>query len=1454
MKKLWYSFLIFSFVLVPAAQAAPTSPSAGMDLEALITAALPPDYRLISATWLNGQALVCLHLDDPGRLAVSNGLELELLLDQVRTALTPLAWQSLSVRVADAQGVCRPVSDIVPGSVNTPLTVTDVISPQQATPTQSLQGKTIYLSAGHGWQWGTDYSSSYPQKWRTQRPAYQDFIEDHNNAEAVTQYLIRYLEQAGATVIPVRERDWSPWSASADNDQGAPVYSESGAWYAGTRAGYRDGTYRFATTITVTATASATWQLEVPTTGVYALYAWVYPGANRAADALYTIASAAGPVTVTLDQRLRQPTWRYLGSFPFYAGPVTVTLSNLSATPGKAVIADALRLGGGTFASLEGIQTRATYAPAKPWWEVATFYYAQAMGMAPDAWTYYNDVVSRPYFARWNHAGSGEDALYISWHTNGYNGTARGTESYVHNGETYPRTPGSLELQQAIHSELIRDIRAGWDASWTDRGRKQANLGELRMLWDADPANRMPGVLLELAFHDNPDDAMALKDPRFNQLAARAIYQGIVHYFENRDGIDLMELPEPPTHLQVRNVGDGALQISWRPSPTDTLGLRGDAASAYHLYVSEDGLAWSTPRLVTSTTALLTDLLPGEVRFVRVTAVNAGGESFPSEVLGARVGNVPPLLIVNAYDKLNAYALVPENDPVEGYNLRMDLARMNRRDYVITHGLATPLAYAWDSASNEAVRDGDLSLGSYAIVDWLLGRESLDENGTLDATERALLRTYLDNGGALLISGSEIAWDLAAYGRDPAFLNQSLRTAYVADDAGTRLSLAPDTGPFQGLGELPFDAPDAYLVESPDVLSPRNGAQAALLYSGRNDGAAAIAYADGCTGLIVMGFPFEALQADLRPAVMARALDFLDTCAPAPLPPTQGFISPQPEGIYNAPPPVQGWSAGEVSKVEVQLCREGGACWDGQDWIFGEKWVRASGRLIWTYAPPPLADGRYAMRARASGLVPALSDAEVSFTLDSTPPLTPQLAAPAAGAWLTVTGVSLSWLAPADSGSPLHYTIELNGETHLYTPTSTVPDGTPLSVLFTVEPGWHTWRVRAEDAAGNIGPWSELRSFRVAPPPETGISAPTPGIYSTTLALQGTASGAYIERVEIQLQRHDGAYWAGSDWTPHSTWISATLDLDQALRAPLALWRWTCPIPALPDGSYTLRARAWNGTYDPDPDLVNFTLDTTPPAAPQLLAPDPGAFLLDGPVYFRWQAPEDSGTALSYELELAGTREVVLDTAASADLPAGSYIWRVRARDAAGNLGEWSAPSSFTLASRRVYLPLTLYRFGEAPPPPPPPDPWQTLLADSFETLPSAWSFNRWATRVNVPVRTGQWAVQLGPGEPGEAGYASISLGVTLPAGGSAIRLSYERLVAGAGDAGDWHYVSVRAGNVTHTLLLLPGDTTDTWTHTELDLSAYRGQTITLYLGVYNDGDGALTRVGLDDVTIAARP
>ena len=1002
----------------------------------------------------------------------------EIIIEQIGWTLEPLGWRNLRVQTWDpSSDKFVPLSAFLP-DIPAPRKETALVeqepllshtsqppAPGQGQPQGALSGKTVYVSAGHGWEWNGS-------AWRTQRPPYQDIIEDHNNAEAVNQYLLQYLWNAGAMIWPVRERDMNAAEMIIDND--GPLtdtgYFETGVWTttASAGTGYSGSDYRWTETVTGTPTAAAVWTATLPADGEYAVYVWYRPATvDRPADAHYTVHHAGGDTTVTVDQQHHGITWHYIGSYGFQGGKVaTVTLSNLSASAGKHVIADAVRFGGGFFDDLTGIGTTAPAAPDKPWWEVASFYYVQKMGMDKPP---YGDVTARPIYARWEHAGTGDDAVYVSWHTNGYNGSARGTETYAHSGETLTRTQGSLTLCHTIHTEVVRDIRAGWDSLWTDRGEKTRNLGELRGLWDDDPATRMPGALIEIAFHDNPDDAAALKEPAFQLLAARAVYQGILHYFDP-DGV---ELPEPPTHLAVQNTGGGQVRVSWQPSPTDTVGLVGDAATGYRVYTSTSGLGWSDGVSATGATVYtITGLADDQLLFVRVTAVNAGGESFPTEVLAARVGDTAGVLMVNGFDRLNSTMLISEDDPVEGSNLRMFLNRMNRYDYAIQHGEA--ITYPFDSSSNEAVQEGTINLDDYGVVDWILGEESVNEE-TLNGTEQSLLSSYLAGGGALFISGAEIGWDLDHLGSsyDRAFYTSTLRVEYAGDDAET-YEVAPAAGSiFAGLGSFRFDAAGMYDADYPDQIAPTSGSTPTLTYSGGQGGTAAIQYQSEvttCPRLVYFGFPFETIRPEQRYDVMARVMGFLAPCLPQS--PSTRITSPAHLSAHNTTPLFAGTAqvtGASIERVEVQIQRPGSDHWTGAAWVTGTTWLTATGTSVWTYTLPMTlpVEGDYYLQARAwtTNSISDTSPAEVLFTYDTIPPTATTLITPTGGITIpAVTGVTLMWEAsPPDGGSSLAYVLELDGQ--LYTTTQEVYATGHLAE------GRHVWGAQVFDAAGNHSGW-----------------------------------------------------------------------------------------------------------------------------------------------------------------------------------------------------------------------------------------------------------------------------------------------------------------------------------------------------------------------------------------------
>jgi hypothetical protein len=547
-------------------------------------------------------------------------------------------------------------------------------------------------------------------------------------------------------------------------------------------------------------------------------------------------------------------------------------------------------------------------------------------------------------------------------------------------------------------------------------------------------------------------------------LVARALYQGIVKYFEQRDNIDLTLIPEPPTDLRVENVGDGAVRVSWEPSPTDGEGLRGDPPTGYRVYTSRDGVGWSDGKLVTgSTSTTLTGLTKDQLIYVRVTAVNGGGESFSTETLASRVGDQARILLVNGFDRLNNTMLVSENDPVEGYNKRMLLDQMNRYDYVIQHAEAIP--YPFDSACNESVESDRLSLDSYRLVDWILGQESYDDE-TLSDKEQGVLKRYLDEGGALFISGSEIGWDLDNLGNpdDKDFFEDYLRANYVSDDARTH-EVAPVTGSiFDGLGSFRFDTPGMYLPEYPDRLSVSSGSTEALRYRGGDGGTAAIQYADGCERVVTFGFPFETIRPENRSGVMQRVLDFLDQCLNAP---SEATIDTPADGSAHRAAPSFGGTAQDygngLQRVEVQVLRRSdGHFWTGSTWQSSAVWHAAQGLSSWTYALPPLTDGSYVLKARAcdsDGTCNPTPD-QVTFTVDTVPPPATTLVSPAGGITLKAVAVELRWQPVAqDGGSEISYEVRVDARVYS-TPESTY-------VAWVAGSGSHTWGVRVVDKAGN---------------------------------------------------------------------------------------------------------------------------------------------------------------------------------------------------------------------------------------------------------------------------------------------------------------------------------------------------------------------------------------------------
>ncbi len=716
----------------------------------------------------------------------------------------------------------------------------------------SLSGKAVYLSQCHGWI----YSETL-DRFATQRGNLYDTVEDFHNPEGANEFLVPLLENAGARVFTTRERDPNPRMAIADNDgegysesgsgfeDGPLGFSESGPWDYG-QDPFNSGTTR---RFPANGDGVATWVPEVPADGLYVVYvSWDSDSANSS-SALYRIHHPGGVLERRFDQRVHGSTWQYVERLwlPQGVGGLTV---ELVADGGSGLLsADAVRIGGGT----DDIR-RVGDLTGRPRWESGGIQYIQYNGAPTSVYDPYgdgdgSDPSSRSRWADWEHP-SGEDAIYLSWHSNAGGGT--GTSTYTTSTTSSSTYAPSKLLAGLLQDELVEAIRVFWDSDWTSRGLHEKNFSEI----DPKHNDEMPAALVELAFHDHSVDVELLKDPRFRWDASRAMLRAIVGYFATQDGVSPAFSPEPPQAFSALQDADG-LQLSWQPGLSGA--PYGDAPTGYRLYTSQDGRSWDegSPLSGASTTLALEGTL-----YLRLTATNPGGESFPTPVLAARAHPAPPILLVAAFDRLDSGLLRWEEVPTLGDLRRFDYHRTNPQESLVAHAEAMP--WPFDSTTDEALPD----LEAYELVVWMAGEESTHDE-TFSSGQQELLRAYVEGGGALWVSGAELMWDLDTQGSDQdlAFALEVLGARLQEDDAGT--TQASGTGLLEGL-DLSFGEEDGapYPVEYPDVL--RSEGEELALYGG--GGLAGVR-----TGNVaVFGFPFESIGAvGARTELAARLVPVL---------------------------------------------------------------------------------------------------------------------------------------------------------------------------------------------------------------------------------------------------------------------------------------------------------------------------------------------------------------------------------------------------------------------------------------------------------------------------------------------------------------------------------------------------------------------------------------------------
>ncbi|NOZ03860.1 MAG: T9SS type A sorting domain-containing protein [FCB group bacterium] len=325
--------------------------------------------------------------------------------------------------------------------------------------------------------------------------------------------------------------------------------------------------------------------------------------------------------------------------------------------------------------------------------------------------------------------------------------------------------------------------------------------------------------------------------------------------------------PTMPGNLSIRNVGDGTVMIHFTGAQT------ADRFIVFRGY--PDNQTIDTLGIFTQTPIIIDGLTAGEEYYLRLRAANESGESPLTEMLGVvPTRGTPRVLIVNGFDR--------------------ESGTTNTFDFIRRHGPAIHnRGYSFDAASNEAIMSGTVSLRDYRIVDWILGEEGTATN-SFTPSEQSAVAEFLENGGNLLVSGSEIGYDLVAKGSeaDRDFYREYLKAQYISDAAGGQRGTYTVYGVaesiFDGLGPVSFDdgTHGTYDVDWPDGIKPVAGADICAKYQNvnyDNNGGAGVSYygsfGNGATNgaVVYLAVGFETIYpANNRNIVMADILSFFE--------------------------------------------------------------------------------------------------------------------------------------------------------------------------------------------------------------------------------------------------------------------------------------------------------------------------------------------------------------------------------------------------------------------------------------------------------------------------------------------------------------------------------------------------------------------------------------------------
>lgn len=816
--------------------------------------------------------------------------------------------------------------------------VRNVSQPHQIS--HGLANRHISLWASHG-----IYYDQNKMIWKWQRPNLFGTTEDLFTPTIVIPYLIPMLEKAGAVVFTPRERDLQTQEIIVDNDDvpnqyykennqdkqwvTTPVrgFAQHAGWYVDGENPFMQGTARMTLANKGKGTVSEiSYQPDIPSEGKYAVYVSYQTVDGSIEDAEYTVHHKGQSTVFHVNQRMGGSTWVYLGTFDFDKGCNIynrVVLSNRSAKKG-IVTADAVRFGGGMGnirrgMSVSGMPRALEGARYSAQWAGAPYSIYGGRNGQDD---YADDINVRSLMTNWLAGGSvyvpskeGKNVpieLSLGIHSDaGYasNGmdligslsicTTNHNDGKLNSGVSRMM---SHDFANTLLKGVERDIHQSY-GKWNIRELYDRNYSETRL-------PEIPSAILETMSHQNFPDMMYGQDPNFKFTLARSIYKSILRFVNTQHGQPHIVAPLAPINFRIKFIDKNRVRLQWdkqkdMSEPTAN-------PTAYNVYTAVGSSGFDNGETVKNNYIDM-QLEPGIQYNFRVTAVNRGGESFPSETLSAvyQPAAKGTILIVNGFNRLASPAVINTTtqqgfdlaaDPgvsygsqagwigkqiffdtttmgKEGYGglgyggneLQGQVIAGNDFNYVRTHAeaIASGKQYSIVSASSKAVENGLVDISHYQAVDLILGLEKNDGHSlvyykTFSSSMQDKLNTYLKKNGRLIVSGAYVASDMQNP-EEQAFLANTLKVQFVTSrNNGTIQAAGQDIELYNSLN------PVHYAAISTDVLQPVGAAYGAFAYS---DGSISSVVYEGLDyKTFTLGFPFECIKDKQQRAIVMSGI------------------------------------------------------------------------------------------------------------------------------------------------------------------------------------------------------------------------------------------------------------------------------------------------------------------------------------------------------------------------------------------------------------------------------------------------------------------------------------------------------------------------------------------------------------------------------------------------------